>query len=183
MNSKAWFRNRHQIALFIFVTIHSLAINSLFNVVHAISPFTAVTQTSFTLGHNYHTSLWFPARESYVKPIMGAVIEVSFFASNSKVCLGEALAIWVVIVVKIRLVTGKLQLPSRCIRLCDFVCAFWGISVTIGGLCQSWYTCRYRSLFSCEYTNTHNGVNIFFFQKLSIPLVPVYLSSSFLEEI
>lgn len=33
-------------------------------------------------------------------------------------------------------------------------------SVTIGGLCQSRYTCRYRSLFTCEHTNTRNDLNI-----------------------
>lgn len=84
---------RHQTMLFIFVTIHSFAVNSPFNIVQAIFPLTTVTRTAFTLGHNYNTSLWFPARESYVKPIMETVIEVSFFASNPKVCLGEALAI------------------------------------------------------------------------------------------
>ncbi len=119
--------HRHQTMLFTFVTIHSFAINSPFNVVQAIFPLTTVTRTAFTLGHNYHTSLWFPARESYVKPIIETVIEVSIFASNPKVCLGEALEIWVVIVVKIRLVTGKLQLPSRRISLCKSVCSFWGI--------------------------------------------------------
>lgn len=93
-------------------------------------------------------------------PLWGPWLRFSFFASNSKVCLGEALAIWVVIVVKIRLVTGKLQLPSRCIRLCWICLLFLRHSVTIGGLCQSCYTCRYPSLFSCKHTNTHNDFNI-----------------------
>lgn len=83
----------------------------------------------------------------------------SIFASISKACLGEALAIWVVIVVEIRLVTGKLWLPSGCIRLFESDCSFCA-TVAMGGFCQSQYPCCYLYPFSREHTNTHNHVNV-----------------------